>query len=150
MSITSQSIGKQSKVKYSKVSKSRRKQRKAMFNASQEKRRIMMSSRLSKNLRAEWGFKSFPIHSQDVVVVKCGKFKGQEGKVKTVDRRTMKVKVDGCTMVKITGGTAFYPIDPSNLEIKELFIDETRKAALEKKKDIYMKTKEKYAARASN
>lgn len=125
-------------------SHSRRKQRKAMFTATGEEKRIMMSSRLSKELRATYGFKSFPVHSQDVVIVKVGKYKSREGKIESVNRSTGKVTVEGCTMTKSSGGTAFYPLDPSNLEIKELFLDDGRVASLDKKKAIYEKTKAKY------
>lgn len=127
---------------------SRRKQRKAIFTADTNEKRVMMSSRLSKELRSRWGFKSFPIHSQDVVLVKVGKFKGKEGKVDSVSRATRKVTVEGCTMNRSSGGVVSYPIDPSNLVIKQLFIDDCREAALEKKNEIYVKTRAKYAAMA--
>lgn len=112
-----------------------------MFTATGEEKRIMMSSHLSKELRAAYGFRSFPIHSEDVVVVKIGKFKNHEGKVEAVNRATGKVSIEGCTMVKSTGGTAFYPIDPSNLVIKQFFLDDNRTAALDKKKAIVSKKK---------
>lgn len=127
---------------------SRRKQRKAMFTANTDEKRVMMSSHLSKELRAEWGFRAFPVHSQDVVVVKSGKFKGKEGKVESVSRMIRKVTVDGCTMPKSSGGTILYPMDTSNLEIKQLYIDQDRRESLEKKKVVYEATKTKYANRA--
>lgn len=128
---------------------SRRKQRKALFTANMAEKRIIMSSHLSKGLREEYGFRSFPIHSQDVVVVKSGKFKGREGRVETVSRTKCKVTVEGCTMPKSSGGTVFYPIDSSNLEIKQFYFDEKRTASINRKKAIYDKTKAKYAARAA-
>ena len=128
------------------VSVSRRKQRKAMFTADNNEKRVMMSSRLSKDLRSVWGFKAFPIHSQDVVIVKVGKFKGKEGRVENVSRTTRKVTIEGCTMPRSCGGVVSYPIDPSNLVIKQLFIDDCRTASLERKRAIYNKTKAKYAA----
>lgn len=127
------------------VSKSRRKQRKALYTSNIAQRRIIMSSRLSKELRKTWGFKSFPIHSNDIVIVKTGSFKGKEGKVESVNRSNFKVTVEGCTKTKMNGGSVLYPIHPSNVEIKELSLDENRKAALEKKKVIYNQTLAKYA-----
>ena len=127
---------------------SRRKQRKAMFTANAAEKRVMMSSHLSKELRAQWGFRAFPVHSQDVVVVKSGKFKGKEGKIESVSREKGKVTVDGCTMPRSSGGTVLYPMDASNLEIKQLYVDQDRKASLEKKKTIYEATRAKYANRA--
>lgn len=111
---------------------------------------MLMSSRLSKDLRGVYGFHSFPIHSQDVVTVKVGKFKNKIGKVESVNRETLKVTVEGCTMPKSSGGTVFYPIDPSNLVIKELFLDEHRSAALAKRKEIYDRAKANAAAKASS
>lgn len=129
-------------------SHSRRKQRKAMFTATEDEKRVMMSSHLSKELRAEYGFRSFPIHSQDVVVVKTGKFKGREGRVEAVMREKGKVSVEGCTMPKSSGGTVFYPIDASNLEIKSFYLDERRTASINRRKETYDRTKASYAARA--
>ncbi|KAI5148729.1 large subunit ribosomal protein L26e [Enteropsectra breve] len=124
----------------------RRKQRKAMFTADTNEKRVMMSSHLSKSLRAMYGFRSFPIHSQDVVLIKVGKFKNREGKVERVCRSTGKVTVEGCTMNRSTGGTILYPMDASNLEIKSLYLDEDRTASLERKKAIYEKSKAKFAS----
>ncbi|KAI5168719.1 large subunit ribosomal protein L26e [Pancytospora epiphaga] len=126
------------------TSNSRRKQRKAMFTANMAEKRMMMSSHISKELRGEYGFKAFPVHSQDVVVVKTGKYKGKEGRVLSVSRSTRKVTVEGCTMSKISGGSAFYPLDTSNLEIKQFFLDSDRIASLNRRKMIYEKTKAKH------
>ena len=116
------------------VSQSRRKMRKAHFTADANTIRIMMSSRLSKDLRAAYGFKTFPIHSGDIVSVTTGKFKGKEGKVLTVSRKTRKVTVEGCSNIKASGGTVLYPIDASNLIIKNLALDNARLQSLDKKK----------------
>ncbi|KAM0680614.1 60S ribosomal protein L26A [Glugoides intestinalis] len=119
------------------VSQSRRKMRKAHFTASESQVRIMMSSRLSKELRELYGFKSFPVHSGDLIVVTTGKFKKREGKVLSVSRKTRKVTVEGCSSIKASGGTILYPIDPSNLIIKNLELDDDRVKSLESKKAKY-------------
>lgn len=116
------------------VSQSRRKMRKALFTADRATVRVMMSSRLSESLRSTYGFKAFPVHTGDIVTVTTGKFKGREGKVLSVSRKTRKVTVDGCTNPKASGGSVFYPIDPSNLIIKNLELDESRSKSLENKK----------------
>lgn len=128
------------------VSQSRRKMRKAHFTADKSKVRIMMSSGLSKELRGVYGFRSFPIHSGDIVMVTTGKFKKREGKVLSVSRKTRKVTVEGCTGIKASGGTVLYPIDPSNLIIKNLELDEDRVKALERKKASYEAAKKRVAA----
>jgi len=109
-------------------------------------KRILMSSHLSKELRKVYGFRSFPIRTDDVVLVKVGKYKNREGKILTVSRDSRKVTIEGCTMTKANGGTAYYPIEPSNLEIKQLYLDDHRTKALENKKVIYDKTRAKYSA----
>lgn len=116
------------------VSQSRRKMRKAHFTADATKVRVMMSSRLSKELRSTYGFKAFPVHIGDLVTVTTGKFKSKEGKVLSVSRKTRKVTVDGCTNAKASGGSVYYPIDPSNLIIKNLQLSDDRMKSLEKKK----------------
>lgn len=116
------------------VSQSRRKMRKAHFTADAGTIRIMMSSRLSKDLRSAYGFKTFPIHSGDIVTVTTGKFKGKEGKVLTVSRKTRKVTVEGCNNAKASGGSVLYPMDASNMIIKNLALDSSRLHSLEKKK----------------
>ncbi|ORD99790.1 RL26 [Hepatospora eriocheir] len=125
----------------------RSKNRKAHFNADQQTRRILMSSRLSDELRQTYGFKSFPIHKGDTVDVKAGKYKGKTGKVILVSRKSMRVKIDSCTINKCTGGVANMPIHPSNLVITDLSIDEKRQAALDKRKEVYEKSKEFYSTK---
>lgn len=124
---------------------SRRKMRKAHFTADTNTIRLFMSSRLSKDLRAAYGFKSFPVHTGDTVVVTTGKFKNKEGKVLSVSRKTRKVTVDGCTNPKASGGVIQYPIDASNLIIKSLHLDSARSKALENKKIRYENTKARFA-----
>ncbi|ELA41188.1 ribosomal protein L24 [Vittaforma corneae ATCC 50505] len=128
------------------VSQSRRKMRKAFFTANRGQIRKMMSSRLSKELRSSYGFKTFPIHSGDFVTITTGKFKNKEGKVLSVSRKTRKVTVEGCTNAKASGGSVLYPLDPSNLIIKSLALDEFRIKSLESKKARTESAKQRYAA----
>lgn len=132
------------------VSQSRRKMRKALFTANRSQIRKMMSSRLSKELRSIYGFKSFPVHSGDLVTITTGKFKNREGKVLSVSRKTRKVTVEGCTNAKSSGGSVLYPMDPSNLIIKNLALDEFRTKSLESKKAKIESAKQRYAAVAES
>lgn len=131
-------------------SNSRRKMRKIYHTADANQIRIMMSSRLSNDLRSAYGFKSFPVHSGDTVVVTTGKFKNKEGKVLVVSRKTRKVTIDGCTNPKASGGSVHYPIDASNLIIKELALDEYRLKSLETKKARVETLRAKHAARTES
>lgn len=62
----------------------RRKSRKAHFSAPSGLKRKIMSSPLSKELRAEHGARSIPVRKDDEVLIVRGKYKGREGKVSQV------------------------------------------------------------------
>ncbi|XP_006457971.1 hypothetical protein AGABI2DRAFT_133805, partial [Agaricus bisporus var. bisporus H97] len=68
------------------VSSSRRKCRKAHFAAPSSIRRKIMSSGLSKELKARHNTRSLPIRKDDEVRIVRGKYKGREGKVTQVYR----------------------------------------------------------------
>lgn len=112
---------------------SRRKNRKTHFSSKGEERRKRMSSRLSKDLRERYGFKSVPIRTNDKVEVTAGKFKGKTGKVVCVKRKKYRVYVDSCEASKVNGHRVKVGIDASNLKIQELYLGNSRAEALEKK-----------------
>ncbi|MBW0465089.1 hypothetical protein O181_004804 [Austropuccinia psidii MF-1] len=121
-------------MKFSKdVSSSRRKSRKAHFQAPSHERRIIMSSSLSKDLRAKYNVRSMPIRKDDEVLVVRGSFKGREGKVLTVYRKKYVIHVDKITRDKVSGQTVQVGIHPSNVVISKLYLDKDRKAILARK-----------------
>lgn len=123
------------KMKFNKkVSSARRNNRKAHFTADSTERRIRMSSPLSRELRAKYGFKSFPIRIKDKVTVMSGKFKGKTGSIVSVRRRSYKVFVDTCERSKVNGQAIKVGIDASNCLITELTQEFDRPRILEKKK----------------
>lgn len=73
----------------------RRKSRKAHFSASSGEKRKIMSSSLSKELRAKHGAKSIPVRKDDEVLIVRGKYKGREGKVTQVGS----VRRRGCSVL---------------------------------------------------
>ncbi|KAA1077098.1 60S ribosomal protein L26A [Puccinia graminis f. sp. tritici] len=118
--------------KFSKdVSSSRRKSRKAHFQAPSHERRIIMSSGLSKELRAK--VRSMPIRKDDEVVVVRGAFKGREGKVLSVYRKKYVIHVDKVTRDKASGQTVQIGVHPSKVVISKLYLDKDRKAILARK-----------------
>ncbi|PLW18342.1 hypothetical protein PCANC_07510 [Puccinia coronata f. sp. avenae] len=120
--------------KFSKdVSSSRRKSRKAHFQAPSHVRRIIMSSGLSKDLRAKYNVRSMPIRKDDEVVVVRGAFKGREGKVLSVYRKKYVIHVDKVTRDKASGQTVQVGIHPSKVVISKLYLDKDRKAILARK-----------------
>ena len=117
-----------------KASKQPRKQRKYRYNAPLHLRRKMMSSTLTKELRKKYGKRNFPVHKGDNVKVMRGEFKRKTGKVDVVDMTKYRVSIEGIFRSKKDGSKVGVWFSPSNLQIKELNLeDKKRKAALERK-----------------
>eukprot|EP01114_Cavostelium_apophysatum_P010842 TRINITY_DN24977_c0_g1_i1.p2 TRINITY_DN24977_c0_g1~~TRINITY_DN24977_c0_g1_i1.p2 ORF type:complete len:164 (-),score=42.10 TRINITY_DN24977_c0_g1_i1:34-477(-) len=115
------------------VSSSRRKARKAYFNAPSHLRRHLMSSTLSKDLRAKYNCRSIPIRKDDEVTVLRGTYKGKEGKVTEVYRKKFVIHIEKLTREKANGTTVNIGIHPSKVAITKLKLDKDRKNLLERK-----------------
>merc|ERR1719155_149120 len=115
------------------VSSSRRKSRKAHFQAPSSVRRKILSAPLSAELRNKYSVRSMPVRKDDEVHVVRGFFKGREGKVLTVYRRKFCIHVERVTRDKANGGTVNVGIHPSNVVITKLKLDKDRKNILERK-----------------
>merc|ERR1711904_337599 len=87
------------------VSSSRRKSRKAHFNAPSSIRRIIMSSHLNKELIQKYHVKSMPIRKDDEVIVVRGINRGREGKVIQVYRKKYVIHIERVTREKSNGST---------------------------------------------
>ncbi|KAI0818636.1 60S ribosomal protein L26 [Irpex lacteus] len=115
------------------VSSSRRKSRKAHFSAPSSIRRKILSSALSKELRAKHNTRSLPVRKDDEVRIVRGKYKGREGKVTQVYRKKWVIHVDRVQRDKSNGSTAPIGIHPSNVVITSIKLDKDRRAILERK-----------------
>ncbi|KAJ7097808.1 translation protein SH3-like domain-containing protein [Mycena belliarum] len=115
------------------VSSSRRKSRKAHFSAPSSIRRKIMSSALSKELRAKHNARSLPIRKDDEVRIVRGKYKGREGKVTQVYRKKWVIHVDRVQRDKSNGATAPIGVHPSNVVITTIKLDKDRRAILDRK-----------------
>ena len=98
-----------------------RKQRKFRYNAPLHQRRKMVSSHLSRELRAKLSTRrrSCQLHKGDRVKVMRGERKGHTGKVVEVDLQTLKAHVEGVTRRNAKGIEKLVALDPSNLLIIE-------------------------------
>ena len=115
-------------------SKQPRKQRKFRYNAPLHIRRNLMSVNLVKELRKKYGKRNFPIRKGDVVKIMRGEFKNKNGKVENVNSKKMKLIIEGIYRTKKDGTKVSVKLDPSNLQIKELELnDKKRKIALDRK-----------------
>jgi len=123
--------------KHWKASKQPRKQRKYRANAPLHIRHKLMSANLDKDLRKKYGRRSFPLRKGDSVKIMRGEFKGKTGKISVVDLKKLRVAVEGIQRTKKDGTKINVWFDPSNLQIKELNLeDKKRMKAIDKEKNI--------------
>ena len=121
-------------MKYSKnVSSSRRKSRKAHFNAPSNIRRKIMSAPVSKELRTKHNVRSMPVRRDDEVKVVRGTYKGREGKVIQCYRKKWVIYIEKVTREKANGQTIQVGIDTSKVVITKLKIDKDRNRLLLRK-----------------
>lgn len=114
-------------------SKQPRKQRKYRYNAPLHIKQKFMSSTLSKELRKKYGKRSIGLKKGDKVRVLRGQFRKHEGKIEKVDLNKTKVVISGVEIVKKDGTKGTYPINPSNIMIIELNLDDKmRRKSLER------------------
>lgn len=119
-----------------KSSKQPRKQRKYRYNAPLHIKRKFLSAHLSKELREKYNKRSFPVRKGDEVEVMRGKFNKKKGKISRINLKKSKVYIDGITVKKVDGTDVQTPIDPSNLRIMSLNLeDEKRLKALRRKEE---------------
>merc|ERR1712167_14900 len=97
------------------VSSSRRKSRKAHFNAPSSVRRKIMSAHLNKELIQKYHVKSMPIRKDDEVIVVRGINRGREGKVIQVYRKKYVIHIERVIREKSNGSTVNVGIHPSNV-----------------------------------
>lgn len=117
-----------------------RKQRKFRYNAPLHIRRKMMSVNFSKELRKKYGKRNFPIVKGDDVRIMRGEFKNKTGKIENVNMKKMQISIEGIYRTKKDGTKVGVKFDPSNLQIKELELnDKKRKIALERKSTSELK-----------
>ena len=130
-----------------KASKQPRKQRKYRANAPLHVKKKFVSVSLSKELKNKYGRRNIQVRKGDTVKIMRGKFKGQKGKVTIVRLKTSKIAIENIQIKKIDGSKVNVFMQPSNLQITELYLDDKKRMEkLNKKKETEKKetkTKEK-------
>merc|ERR1712024_419107 len=112
----------------------RSKNRKRHFTAPSHIRRKLMSSPLSKELKAKYGVRSMPIRKDDEVQVVRGHYKGQQvGKVVQCYRAKFRVYIERIQREKANGATTNVGIHPSKVVIVKLKMDRDRKNILDRR-----------------
>ncbi|GAA6000003.1 hypothetical protein JCM10207_006008 [Rhodosporidiobolus poonsookiae] len=115
------------------VSISSRKAHKAHFDAPSSIRRKIMSAPLSKELREKHNTRSIPIRKDDEVKIVRGTYKGREGKITQVSRKSWSIAVDRVEREKGSGAAVPIKIHPSKVQVIALKLDKDRQAILDRK-----------------
>jgi len=119
-----------------------RKKRKFLYTAPLHVRRKLLSAHLSKDLRAKYKTRSFPIRKNDEVELMRGKFKGKKGKVTSVDYKNYRIYVESVSRKRTAGTEAQVAVHPSKVRIFNLDLsDKKRLKSMERK--MKKETKEK-------
>ena len=110
------------------------KQRKWLIKAPLHSRQKAMGSTLSKELREKYHRRSLPVRKGDNVQIMRGGLKGTSGEVMRVNLKNYKIYVDGVTLKKADGTDVERALDPSNVMITDLYMeDKERREMLERK-----------------
>ena len=135
------------KNKFSKAwkgSKQPRKQRKYAAKAPLHIKRKLLSVNLSKDLRKKYGKRNVVVRKGDNVKVMTGKFKGKTGKIIQVFTKKSKITMEGIQVKKQDGSKANIKLQPSNLQIIELNLEDKKRIQEKKsesKKEIKQENK---------
>ena len=116
------------------VTSSRRKNRRAHFQAPSSVRYRLMSAALSKTLKEAHGVNAMPVRKEDEVEIVRGQLKGEKGKVTAVYRKRWCLYIEKVQRAKVNGTMAKIPIHPSNVRITKLKMNEDRKKLLARKR----------------
>ena len=106
-----------------------RKQRLARYLAPHHQARKQMASHLSEELLLKYNRRSMTVIAGDEVKVLRGDHKGKSGKIVGIDVTVRKVNVEGVTNKKADGTEVPLPVDPSNLLIVKLNLEDKRRQA---------------------
>ena len=110
-----------------KKSKQPRKQRKYLAKAPIHIRKKLVSANLSKELRKKHNKRNISIRKGDKVKIKRGKFKGKTGKIIRVYLKNTKVTIEGIQTKKQDGSKVNVKLQPSNLQIIELNLEDKKR-----------------------
>lgn len=119
--------------KHWKSSKQPRKQRKYTANAPLNTRKNLLSVNLSKNLRKKHNTRNVIVIKGDTVKILRGKFKKKQGKILKVNHKTSMLTIENIQIKKQDGSKADVKLRPSNLQILELNLKDSKRKIAGKK-----------------
>ncbi|MEM0173712.1 MAG: 50S ribosomal protein L24 [Sulfolobaceae archaeon] len=131
------------------VSSKPSKQRLLLYNLPYHQRKKLLTARVSEEIEKEYGIKRIPIRTGDVVRVMRGDYKGSEGKVVKVERKTGRIMIEGITRKRSDGTDVYVKIHASKVMIIKLDTSDTKRMeAIKKKAELrrkYLETIKKSA-----
>jgi large subunit ribosomal protein L24 len=110
-----------------KASSQPRKQRKYAAKAPLHIKNKLVSANLSKDLRKKHSMRNITLRKGDSVLIMRGKFRGKKGKVTKILLKTSKIIIEGIQMKKKDGSKIDLKMEPSNLQIQELNMDDKKR-----------------------
>ena len=116
------------------ISKKPSKQRKFLFTAPLHLRRKLVAAHFSKELKQKYKTRSFPVRKGDEVMVMRGEFKKRTGKISKVDLKKYRVYIEGILRKRTDGTERQVPINPSNISIINLNLDDKRRSKIIERK----------------
>ena len=119
-----------------------RKQRKYRHNAPLHTRQSFVRSNLSPDLRKRYSKRSMQLRKGDEVRVMRGSFKGKLGTVERVDLRKSRIYVDEFKIKKVDGSEVLSGLEPSNLMITKLKLDDKKRQAILSRREDALAEKE--------
>jgi len=111
-----------------KSSKQPRKQRKYRANAPLHILKKFLAANLSKELKKKYSRKSFVLRKGDTVRIMRGKFKNKTGKITIINIKRRRASIEGIQTKKLDGTSVNVWFNPSNLQIKELNLDDKKRS----------------------
>ncbi|MDY6771515.1 MAG: 50S ribosomal protein L24 [Candidatus Nanohaloarchaea archaeon] len=105
------------------------KQRKHRENAPYHQRKKFLSARLADDVRDRVGTKTLPLREGDKAEIMRGEWSDATGRVEDVDYEDKKVYISGVETERVDTSDAKIPIDPSNLKITKLDLDDEERLA---------------------
>lgn len=105
------------------------KQRKYRANAPYHQRQQFLSARLEDHVQDTVGTTSIPVRQGDRARIVRGDHSGEAGEIRDIDYDEYKVYIEGVDRETVSGSEVTIAIDPSNIIITKLNLDDDRRVA---------------------
>ena|SRR3989338_783809 len=123
-----------------KTSRNPGKKRKYQHNAPSHLRRKFVSAHLSKELIKKYSRRSIPLRKGDTVKIMVGDQKGKTGKITNLNLKRYKAYVDGITNLRKDGTQNPRVLEPSNLMVTSLNLEDRKRVEILKRTQTGEKT----------